>query len=815
MTARWRLRSVLSLLACAVVLLVLSSPANAQSAKGSGRRAVFTKQSQAELSKLFSFALPSELNELRARQIDIQPHSATFQLVWSSQHVMTATLLLEQPCPARLRRLEAPFCLGFKHLAPFPVSVANAERVMADRVKARTSALHGTLGWAAAPSNRPKSAAPKSPGEREGPSDPSSSRNRGTWASILALLIVASLLFWWLGRRDGQRAIGNYDRVASVDSYKPILPLLAIYLVLALGSSWTLLHAPVVATAPCRALTTVALWLGSGWDWAAVVLRLVDLLAGGAAVAVVYRFGIELASRRAGLLAAAMLATNPWHSAGMGHAFGYSVVALCFILASRHLTLVATGQRANSVAGHAAPLAVATLWCPEVALLPAILLVLLAIWPKPNHPPRWAAGLALVTIAGALIPTAMLLTHHGLAGALGKLTLIRGGLRLDLLPILYATLAGAGMALPILAVGLLLPRLEAVRRLETLLVIGLSAALVLGALLGGGWWWGAPQFAVGAMLLGIYLDGLLSRAPHPARVALAVVLVANLFIAWRRTHEPRLPLSRSIAWLSAPCEYASWMSGPAQDASEQPEEELELSVVVPVYNEADGLEETVAKLRAWLHLEDPRGELILVDDGSTDDSRQLMERLAERCPALRTTGFAVNRGRGAALRLGMHAARGSIVLSTEADQSWGLECLSQLVALIRSGAADVALASPHRPDGRMVAVPMFRRLLSRGANLLTRRVFGGSITMATGMTRAYRRDALGQILSERDGKEFHLDTLCRAVRRGLTIEEVSATLSWQQGRAQRQSWGGPLRLAASVSKHLAVLGVHVQRTVGR
>ncbi|MBW2528990.1 MAG: glycosyltransferase family 2 protein, partial [Deltaproteobacteria bacterium] len=198
--------------------------------------------------------------------------------------------------------------------------------------------------------------------------------------------------------------------------------------------------------------------------------------------------------------------------------------------------------------------------------------------------------------------------------------------------------------------------------------------------------------------------------------------------------------------------------------------EPELSVVIPVYDEAPSIADVAQRLGAWLATRAASFELWLIDDGSTDGTGTILEHAATAQPGLCLDGFRLNRGRGAALRRGLSRARAPVVLTTEADLSWGFDTLERLEVAVRSGGADVAVASPHRAGGRLVNVPLSRRALSVGANQLARLALGRDVTMATGATRAYRRDVLRRILSPLDGKAFHLDTLCRALRAGCRID---------------------------------------------
>src|SRR5438045_2331309 len=122
-----------------------------------------------------------------------------------------------------------------------------------------------------------------------------------------------------------------------------------------------------------------------------------------------------------------------------------------------------------------------------------------------------------------------------------------------------------------------------------------------------------------------------------------------------------------------------------------------LSVVIPVYNERATLEELVRRVQA-VPIEK---EIIVVDDGSTDGTREILARSPMGSPEIRVLLQNDNRGKGAALRRGFREARGAIVLVQDADLEYDLSDYPQLLAPIESGVADVVygsrfLGGPHR-----------------------------------------------------------------------------------------------------------------------
>jgi len=115
---------------------------------------------------------------------------------------------------------------------------------------------------------------------------------------------------------------------------------------------------------------------------------------------------------------------------------------------------------------------------------------------------------------------------------------------------------------------------------------------------------------------------------------------------------------------------------------------LMLSIVMPVYNEADTLVEAVERVRA----SPIDHELIIVEDGSTDETPDLLNRW-EGLPDVRVVRHSENRGKGAALRTGFAQATGDVVIIQDADLEYDPADYSNLIAPIRDATADVVLAA--------------------------------------------------------------------------------------------------------------------------
>jgi glycosyltransferase involved in cell wall biosynthesis len=162
-----------------------------------------------------------------------------------------------------------------------------------------------------------------------------------------------------------------------------------------------------------------------------------------------------------------------------------------------------------------------------------------------------------------------------------------------------------------------------------------------------------------------------------------------------------------------------------------------LSVVMPVYNERDTIEEIVARVLAI----PIRVELIVVDDGSQDGTRDILARLHEAHPFTLLLQPS-NRGKGAALRRGFEAVTGDIVVIQDADLEYSPEELPELIALIREGRADVVYGSRFLGRHRVFLFTHYlgNRFLTFATNVLYN-------TILTDMETCYKAMRVGVLRS--------------------------------------------------------------------
>ncbi len=145
---------------------------------------------------------------------------------------------------------------------------------------------------------------------------------------------------------------------------------------------------------------------------------------------------------------------------------------------------------------------------------------------------------------------------------------------------------------------------------------------------------------------------------------------------------------------------------------------IELSVVAPVYNEAEGIERVVRGWAEVLARSGLRAEIVLANDGSTDATGEILERLGADLPALRVVTTSPNHGYGFALHQAIQASRGEVVVTLDSDGQFDLADFAPLLALYRERSLDFVTGYRDRKRDGVIRVAA-----DRGLNLLVRSLF--------------------------------------------------------------------------------------------
>ncbi|MFO1077006.1 MAG: glycosyltransferase family 2 protein [Planctomycetota bacterium] len=226
-----------------------------------------------------------------------------------------------------------------------------------------------------------------------------------------------------------------------------------------------------------------------------------------------------------------------------------------------------------------------------------------------------------------------------------------------------------------------------------------------------------------------------------------------------------------------------------------------LCLIVPCKDEELGLSSLFGRLDALA--DEFAGavalEFVFVDDGSTDTTwRLLQERAAARVDT-RVCRHERNRGLAAAIATGMAVTDAELCASIDADLSYDPAELLPMARLLGSSGADVVTASPYHPAGRVVGVPPWRLLLSRGLSCCYRLLLRSGLRTWTSCCRVYRRPFVAGIELANPGFLGTAELLVRVLRRGGRVAEHPCTLGVRRFGASK------MKIARTVGQHLRLL----------
>ena len=223
-----------------------------------------------------------------------------------------------------------------------------------------------------------------------------------------------------------------------------------------------------------------------------------------------------------------------------------------------------------------------------------------------------------------------------------------------------------------------------------------------------------------------------------------------------------------------------------------------VTVVVPAYNEGTAFEGSLATLADYLSIHRAGYDFhyLIVDDGSVDETHAMAEKFARWRPNVRILRHDDNRGLGAALRTAFAAVDTDIAVVLDADLSYSPAVAMQLIEALERDGADIAIASPYAPGGRVVNVPLGRRLLSQEANRVLSLATSGRYATLTCMVRAFRTPALKQLEFRDNGMVAVAEMLLSGLRKKFRVVEVPATLKWSDDRRNSGRGIRPARVLA-------------------
>jgi dolichyl-phosphate beta-glucosyltransferase len=207
------------------------------------------------------------------------------------------------------------------------------------------------------------------------------------------------------------------------------------------------------------------------------------------------------------------------------------------------------------------------------------------------------------------------------------------------------------------------------------------------------------------------------------------------------------------------------------------------SVIIPAWNEESRMPASLERIVAFVEQQPHTIEVIVVDDGSEDNTAAIVETFAREHDFLRLIRNP-HGGKGAAVKTGVVQARGQYLVISDTDLSVPIDELVKFLPPILDG-YDVAIASREAKGARRIGEPYYRHLMGRVYNLLVRLVAVPGIQDTQCGFKAFRREVARQVFDRQtiEGWGFDVEVLFIAQRLGYRVVEVPVT--WYYGRESK------------------------------
>ena len=223
-----------------------------------------------------------------------------------------------------------------------------------------------------------------------------------------------------------------------------------------------------------------------------------------------------------------------------------------------------------------------------------------------------------------------------------------------------------------------------------------------------------------------------------------------------------------------------------------------VSLIVPAFNEGASILRNLGILHDHLVSTPYSFEIVVVDDGSSDDTAEQANYFADSHDQVRVESHRINFGLGQAIKTGFATATGDIFVTFDADLSYSPDHIDRLVETMRVTGASVVAASPYLDGGSVTGVPRMRAVLSKWANRLLRRLSLHHISTVTGMVRAYERAFIEGLSLKSMDNQINAEIIYKATLLRRPIVEIPADLVWTRNEEETKKRRATMRLVTMI-----------------
>ncbi|PIU68690.1 MAG: glycosyl transferase [Armatimonadetes bacterium CG07_land_8_20_14_0_80_40_9] len=228
-------------------------------------------------------------------------------------------------------------------------------------------------------------------------------------------------------------------------------------------------------------------------------------------------------------------------------------------------------------------------------------------------------------------------------------------------------------------------------------------------------------------------------------------------------------------------------------------EKIFLSIVIPAYNEEKRIGDSLRKIKEYLNKESYSYEIIVVDDGSKDETVKKVEDITKEWEDIYVLKNEKNQGKGYSVRRGILSAKGEYILFSDADLSTPIEEVERLINFLKEG-YDLAIGSRALKDSKIrIHQPYYRELMGRFFNFFVQVLLFKGIKDTQCGFKVFRREVAKELFSQQkiDGFSFDVEILYLAHKFNYKIKEVPVV--WLNSKVSRVN---PLKHSLQMFKEL-------------
>lgn len=200
---------------------------------------------------------------------------------------------------------------------------------------------------------------------------------------------------------------------------------------------------------------------------------------------------------------------------------------------------------------------------------------------------------------------------------------------------------------------------------------------------------------------------------------------------------------------------------------------MKISLCIPMYNESAILKNTLQTVSEYMERTFDDYEVIFSDDGSTDNSRKIVDSFENKC--IRTVGYEHNKGKGAAIRNGVLNALGDVIVFTDCDLAYGLEVVKNAFDIFENDSSvDIVIGSRNLKNDGHSGYTFIRKVASKAFIKCVSIIAGFKLTDSQCGIKAFRRECAKELFStaEVNGFAFDFEVLIKATNQNKNIVEM-------------------------------------------